>query len=210
MTSRRTPLKGDRLTLFAADSLAKTSALPAEKPASKKALGQVSFTNSCESFAWWSQDSSSWKTSQRSLLTGWTSFSESWPRQGLILGMGMHSSKCCGGLSSKRSMVAYCLCQQHRSFGQDLSLPGMRRQDEGRKAGLGNRQVLGSQRWSYRKDWGESLTSDWRLHVSKPCLPRGDDGLSIGWTGKSPWQLCSPTSRGDPPSQGPCIVEGNS
>ena len=65
-----------------------------------------------------------------------------------------------------------------RSFGQDLSLPGMRRQDEGRKAGLGNRQVLGSQRWSYRKDWGESLTSDWRLHVSKPCLPRGDDGLS--------------------------------
>ena len=65
-----------------------------------------------------------------------------------------------------------------RSFGQDLSLPGMRGKDEGRKAGLGNRQVLGSQRWSYRKDWGESLTSDWRSHVSKPCLPRGNDGLS--------------------------------
>ena len=65
-----------------------------------------------------------------------------------------------------------------RSSGQDLSLPGMRREDKGRKAGLGNRQVLGSQRWSYRKDWGESLTSDWRSHVSKPCLPRGDDGLS--------------------------------
>ena len=65
-----------------------------------------------------------------------------------------------------------------RSSGQDLSLPGMRGEDKGRKAGLGNRQVLGSQRWSYRKDWGESLTSDWRSHVSKPCLPRGDDGLS--------------------------------
>ena len=65
-----------------------------------------------------------------------------------------------------------------RSSGQDLSLPGMRGEDEGRKAGLGNRQVLGSQRWSYRKGWGESLTSDWRSHVSKPCLPRGDDGLS--------------------------------
>ena len=65
-----------------------------------------------------------------------------------------------------------------RSSGQDLSLPVMRGENEGRKAGLGNRQVLGSQRWSYRKDWGESLTSDWRSHVSKPCLPRGDDGLS--------------------------------
>lgn len=65
-----------------------------------------------------------------------------------------------------------------RSSGQDLSLPGMRGENEGRKAGLGNRQVLGSQRWSYRKDWGESLTSDWRSHVSKPCLLRGDDGLS--------------------------------
>ena len=99
--------KGDQLTLFAADSLAKTSASPAEKPASKKALGQVPFTNSCESFAWWSQDSSSWKTSQRSLLTGWPSFSESWPRQGLMQS-GMHSSKCCGACHQRdRWPVAY-------------------------------------------------------------------------------------------------------
>ncbi len=62
--------------------------------------------------------------------------------------------------------------------GQDLSLSGMRGEDEGRKTGLGDRQAFGSQRWSYRKNWSESLTSDWRLHVSKPCLPRGDDGLS--------------------------------
>jgi hypothetical protein len=75
----------EQLTLFAVDSPARTSQPLASKPASRKALGLVSFTNSCESFAWWDRDTSSWKTSQRSLLEGWTSFSENWPRQGLML-----------------------------------------------------------------------------------------------------------------------------
>ena len=73
-------------------------------------------------------------------------------------------------------LVAYS--NNIRSFRQDLSLPGMCGEDQRREAGVGDRQILGSQRWSYRKDWSESLTSDWRSHVSKPCLPRGDDGLS--------------------------------
>ena len=84
MTSQPSPLKGDQLTLFAVDSPAKTSAQQANRPASMKAQGRVFFTNSCESFAWFSQDSSSWKTSQRSLLTDWTPFLGSWPRQGLM------------------------------------------------------------------------------------------------------------------------------
>jgi hypothetical protein len=71
-------------TLFAVDFPAKTSPLQANKRASKKALGLVSFTNSSESFAWHDHGMSCWKTSQRSLLTDWTSFSESWPRQGLM------------------------------------------------------------------------------------------------------------------------------
>jgi hypothetical protein len=71
-------------TLFAVDSHAKTSPMLASKPASRKALGLVSFTNSCESFAWYSPDTLSWKTSQRSLLTDWTPFLGSWPRQGLM------------------------------------------------------------------------------------------------------------------------------
>jgi hypothetical protein len=41
-------------------------------------------TNSCVSFAWWDRDSWSWRTSQRSLIEGWTSFSENWPKQGLM------------------------------------------------------------------------------------------------------------------------------
>jgi len=73
-----------QLTLFAEASHAKTSAPQAAKPASKSALGQVSFTNSCESFAWWDRDSSYWKTSQPLLTGGWTSFLENWPKQGLM------------------------------------------------------------------------------------------------------------------------------
>jgi hypothetical protein len=39
--------------------------------------------NSSESFAQYDPDSSCWRTSQISLLTGWEQFSESWPRQGM-------------------------------------------------------------------------------------------------------------------------------
>jgi hypothetical protein len=35
-------------------------------------------------FAKWSQDSLSWKTSQRCLLEGWTEFLGRWPRSGLM------------------------------------------------------------------------------------------------------------------------------
>jgi len=38
----------------------------------------------CELFANWNQESLSWKTSQRCLLEGWTTFSGRWPRSGLM------------------------------------------------------------------------------------------------------------------------------
>ena len=36
------------------------------------------------SLAWFDRDGSSWKTSQRLLLGGWASFSETWPRAGMM------------------------------------------------------------------------------------------------------------------------------
>lgn len=66
------------------DFLVKTCPLRAEAKASRRIQGLVSSTNSSESYAWYDQDSSSWKTSQRSLITGWTSFSESFTRQGTM------------------------------------------------------------------------------------------------------------------------------
>jgi hypothetical protein len=85
MTSAHSTQHQDQLTLFAGDSLAKTSARQASKPASKKAPALACSTNSCESFAWWDRNTSSWRTSQRSLLTDWTLYSERWPTQGLML-----------------------------------------------------------------------------------------------------------------------------
>lgn len=41
--------------------------------------------NWCEPFAWWDRDTQSWKTWQRSFLTGWETFSGTWPRAGLVL-----------------------------------------------------------------------------------------------------------------------------
>lgn len=82
MTSERLNRNWDQPTLFAVDSLAKTSAPLANRLASNKARGRVSFTNSSESFAWFDPNTSSWKTLQRSLITDWTLFSENWPRQG--------------------------------------------------------------------------------------------------------------------------------
>ena len=63
---------------------AKTFQSQVEAKASRRIQGLVFSTNSSESYAWYDQDSSSWKTSQRSLLTDWTPFSESFTRQGTM------------------------------------------------------------------------------------------------------------------------------
>ena len=63
---------------------AKTFQSQVEAKASRRIQGLVFSTNSSESYAWYDQDSSSWKTSQRSLITGWTPFLESFTRQGYM------------------------------------------------------------------------------------------------------------------------------
>ena len=50
----------------------------------KETRFMVSFTNSCESYAWYDPNTSLWKTWQRSLITDWELYSESFPRQGLM------------------------------------------------------------------------------------------------------------------------------
>lgn len=70
-------------TLFAAASPVKTLATQDSWPESKAVEADCS-TKQSESFANWSREFSFWKTSQRSLLTEWEKFSESWPRSGLM------------------------------------------------------------------------------------------------------------------------------
>ena len=83
-TSEPTNQKPIQHQLFALDFHAKTSQSQVEAKASRRRQGLVSSTNSSESYAWYDQDSSSWKTSQRSLITGWTPFLESFTRQGYM------------------------------------------------------------------------------------------------------------------------------
>lgn len=54
-----------------------------DEPASTEAEAVCS-SNSCESFAWFDRDSWSWKTSQRCLVEGWATYSESFPRAGTM------------------------------------------------------------------------------------------------------------------------------
>jgi hypothetical protein len=82
MTSPRSTQNPDQLTLLSVDSPARTSAKQARAPGwlvSDRACS----TNCSESFAWWDLAMSSWRTSQRSLVEGWTRFSDRWPRQGM-------------------------------------------------------------------------------------------------------------------------------
>jgi hypothetical protein len=76
-------MKPHPLTSFAAGSPAKISASPVPAPESTdRDLGSGPSTRG--SFAFFDRASSSWKTSQRSLLGGWTAFSETLPRAGTM------------------------------------------------------------------------------------------------------------------------------
>lgn len=81
------PSTGDRgvdvWTLSLVDFHARTSAAPAKEQVSK-ANEAVSGTRWQESFAKWDHDSSSWKTPQCSLFGDLESFSETWPRWGIM------------------------------------------------------------------------------------------------------------------------------
>ncbi len=73
----------ERSMSCAADFPAKTSAQQERAPESPEREAD-SGPKWQGSFAKWDQDSYSWKTHQCSLLGGWESFSETWPRWGLM------------------------------------------------------------------------------------------------------------------------------
>ena len=83
------------------------------------------------------------------------------------------------GACHKRSrwwLVAYA--NGLRSPGPDLSLSALHGCDERSKAGMGGRQIFRSQPRTAWQAWDKPLSPNWRAYVSKPALPRGDDGLS--------------------------------
>lgn len=66
-------------------SLARILASLDGKPDWKKARAAVCTGKSCASLAWFDRGSSLWKTYQRSLVTDWALYSETWPKWGMTL-----------------------------------------------------------------------------------------------------------------------------
>jgi len=85
MTSEPTTPNHIQQTLFVGDFLANQSQTRASAKGSQRLHNLVCGTNSIESFAYYSRDTSSWKTSQQSFLEDLESFSETWPRQGITV-----------------------------------------------------------------------------------------------------------------------------
>ena len=82
--SKPSQLTLDNMMSLQEVSPAKTSVWQEEKRELQNNPDRVYFTNSSESYAWYDQSSLSWKTWQRSLITDWTLFSESFPKQGTM------------------------------------------------------------------------------------------------------------------------------
>jgi len=85
MTSEPTTPNHIQQTLFAEVFLANQSQTRARAKGSQRLHNLVCGTNSIESFAYYSRDTSSWKTCQQSFLEDLKSFSETWPRQGITV-----------------------------------------------------------------------------------------------------------------------------
>ena len=84
MTSQPTEPNHIQQTLSLGDFHAKIYPKRDVGKASRRLQGLVSGFNSSEPYAWYDQNTSSWKTYQRSLITDWTSFSETFSRQGTM------------------------------------------------------------------------------------------------------------------------------
>jgi hypothetical protein len=84
MTSQPTEPNHIQQTLFAEDFHAPTSQSLEGAKASRRLQGLVSGSNSSQPYAWFDQNTSSWKTYQRSLITEWTLYSENFTRQGTM------------------------------------------------------------------------------------------------------------------------------
>jgi len=80
------PSTPEKWTAFMRASLAKTLASLESKQAYLMEPDQVFTEKFCVSLAWYDQSSFSWKTSQRSLVTDWEPYSETWPRWGMTQG----------------------------------------------------------------------------------------------------------------------------
>lgn len=115
MSAQSEAIPWSQLTLLPGDSHVRMSQSQGNAQVSKTAPGQDSGQSFTESFANYDPDTSSWRTSQACLLTGWEEFLETWPTSGT-----MRNGRC-----YRRQMSA------HRTSGKGSSLWPTPRGSEG-------------------------------------------------------------------------------
>lgn len=79
------PSTPDEWIAFMQDSLARICQSLENRPDLAKELGAGFTEKSCVSLAWYDPATCSWKTYQRSLVTDWEPYSETWPRWGMTV-----------------------------------------------------------------------------------------------------------------------------
>ncbi len=126
----------------------------------RQTIADGSGQKSTECFAKWDPKSYSWKTSQGSLLGGWDTFSETWPRSGSMEnGMCFHHAK-----SARRTYV-----KGYSSWPTPLASDGMRGGNDRKRDGTPSLRGL------IRKIYGPET-------VQSPMFTEALMGLPIGWT----------------------------
>ena len=122
MTSQPSEQNHIQHTLSLGVSHAKIYPKQGTEKAFRRLQGLVSGLNSSEPYAWYDQSTSSWKTYQRSLLTEWTSFSETFSRQGYMNANGAVFQVALLGLATKE-IDGFCWDSQDPSERAMLPTP---------------------------------------------------------------------------------------
>ena len=122
MTSQPSEQNHIQHTLSLGGSHAKIYPKQGTEKAFRRLQGLVSGLNSSEPYAWYDQSTSSWKTYQRSLLTDWTSFLETFSRQGYMNANGAVFQVALLGLATKE-IDGSCLDSQDPSERAMLPTP---------------------------------------------------------------------------------------
>ena len=148
MSEQSEQIPWKQLTLLPVGSHARMSPLQASAKGLRRATVPASGSSSTESFVSYDRATSSWRTSQACLLTGWEEFSEIWPKAGT-----MRSGKC-----YQRQMS-----EHPTSGGESGLLPAMTVSRRGNKSYGPNAKYRPSlQEMAEKGRWPTPTSRDWK------------------------------------------------
>lgn len=169
-----------QLTLFAEDSLARTSVRP-DKKRESRGNGRGFGLNSTVSFATYDLDSYLWKTSQLCLVGGLMLYSETWPRAGMMRNGTVYRQH---PLAPLTDVIGFSLWPTPQAF--DSHNSGMKQTDEAwhRRLSRGGCSNLAEMVETPRWYTGRIPEGQWTWGTGQlnPLFSEYLMGFPIGWT----------------------------